>query len=116
MASATLSIHPPELQLVNNTITAQLTHENTILGKVTLAYRSLPEMNYLYIDIEDIIVENMKNRYDELLVELIPIGVDKHKSQRVIIKRNEVKENSLISSNPGTQNYLYDTSRDLVVC
>ena len=73
-------------------------------------------MNYLYIDIEDIIVEKMENKYNELLVELIPIGVDKHKSQRVSIKRNEFKENSLISSNLETQNYLYDTSTDLVLC
>ena len=73
-------------------------------------------MNYLYIDIEDLMVEKMENKYNELLVELVPIGVDKDKSQRVSIKRNEFNENSLISSNPATSNYLYDTSTDLVLC
>ena len=60
-------------------------------------------MKYLYVDIDKFV---MKYNYSGLIVELIPFGLNKVRTQKVTMKLIDEKQNS---------KNVYDTAEDLIV-
>ena len=70
-----------ELNLAENVIVGQVKNNKGItLGKVEFKYKALEMVKYLYVDIVKIVP---KYEYSACVLELIPIGVNKSKSQRI---------------------------------